>query len=55
MGNPGETVGRGMGLTRDVAPLFDLDNLEGDTLENTFSIFSKNPVHLTKVRLKIER
>ena len=49
-----------MGLTRYVALLFDPDNLEGVTLdvthENMLSIFSKNPVHLTKVRaLNIER
>ena len=42
-----------MGLTRHVALLFDPDNLEGVTLdvthENTLSVFSENPVHLTKV------
>ena len=57
-----ETVGwllcplGGMGLTRDVSLLFAPDNLEDVTHENTFSIFSENPLHLTKVRaLKMER
>ena len=46
----------GMGLTRHVALLFNPDNLEDVTHENTLSIFSENPVHLTKVgALNIER